>query len=152
MAGEIQITVIGNLTADAELRFTPAGKAVANFTVASTPRFMREGQWVDGEAVFMRCAIWGTPAENVVESAFRGTRVIVTGRLKQRSYETKEGEKRTVVEMDVDELGLSTKFKSVSANNVTRSSGGGSGAPADDDPWGQPPKSSGASFNDEPPF
>lgn len=151
MAGEIQITVIGNLTSDPELRFTPAGKAVANFTVASTPRFMREGKWEDGEPVFMRCAIWNQPAEHVVESARRGSRVMVTGRLKQRSYETKEGEKRTVVEMDVDELGLSTKFATVSVNRVERS-GGASAVPAED-PWGSaPPAHAGTSFNDDPPF
>ena len=105
MAGETVITVVGNLTADPELRFTPSGAAVANFTVASTPRtFDRQSnEWKDGETLFMRCSVWRDAAENVAESLQRGTRVIVTGRLKSRSYETKEGEKRTVIEMDVDE-------------------------------------------------
>lgn len=104
MAGDTVITVIGNLTADPELRFTPAGAAVANFTVASTPRtFDRQtNEWKDGEALFLRCNIWREAAENVAESLTRGSRVIVSGRLKQRSYETREGEKRTVVELEVE--------------------------------------------------
>ncbi|MFM6847784.1 MAG: single-stranded DNA-binding protein, partial [Terrabacter sp.] len=107
MAGDTVITIIGNLTADPELRFTPSGAAVANFTVASTPRqFDRQSnEWKDGETLFMRCSVWRDAAENVAESLQRGMRVIVSGRLKSRSYETKEGEKRTVVEMDVDEIG-----------------------------------------------
>src|SRR3954466_5669581 len=106
MAGDTVITVIGNITGDPELRFTPSGAAVANFTVASTPRqFDRQSnEWKDGETLFMRCSVWRDAAENVAESCQRGMRVIVSGRLKSRSYETKEGEKRTVVEMDVDEL------------------------------------------------
>ena len=105
MAGDTVITVIGNLTADPELRFTPAGAAVANFTVASTPRVFdrNSNEWKDGEALFLRCNIWREAAENVAESLTRGARVIVSGRLKQRSYETREGEKRTVVELEVDE-------------------------------------------------
>src|ERR671911_416358 len=107
MAGETTITLVGNLTADPELRFTPSGAAVANFTVASTPRtFDRQSQeWKDGEALFLRCNVWRQAAENVAESLTRGSRVIVSGRLKQRSFETKEGEKRTVVELEVDEIG-----------------------------------------------
>lgn len=107
MAGDTTITVVGNLTADPELRFTPSGAAVANFTVASTPRIYdrQSGEWKDGEALFLRCNIWREAAENVAESLTRGSRVIVTGRLKQRSFETREGEKRTVVEVEVDEIG-----------------------------------------------
>ena len=105
MAGDTTITVVGNLTADPELRFTPSGAAVANFTVASTPRMFdrQSNEWKDGEALFLRCNIWREAAENVAESLTRGSRVIVTGRLKQRSFETREGEKRTVVEVEVDE-------------------------------------------------
>jgi single-strand DNA-binding protein len=140
MAGETVITVVGNLTADPELRFTPAGAAVANFTVASTPRtFDRSsGEWRDGEALFLRCNIWRQAAENVAESLQRGMRVVVQGRLRQRSFETKEGEKRTVVEMEVDEIGPSLRFATAKVNRVSRSQGGGGGfaaaAPADD-PW-----------------
>ncbi|MCB1254608.1 MAG: single-stranded DNA-binding protein, partial [Austwickia sp.] len=109
MAGDTTITIIGNLTGDPELRFTPSGAAVANFTVASTPRtFDRQSnEWKDGETLFMRCSVWRDAAENVAESLLRGSRVIVSGRLKSRSYETKEGEKRTVIEMEVDEIGPS---------------------------------------------
>jgi single-strand DNA-binding protein len=112
MAGETLITLIGNLTNDPELRFTPSGSAVANFTVASTPRtFDRQSnQWKDGEALFIRCSLWREAAENFVESAAKGTRVIVSGNLKSRSYETKEGEKRTVIEMEVQEAGISVSF------------------------------------------
>ena len=107
VAGDTIITVVGNLTADPELRFTPSGAAVANFTVASTPRIFdrQTSEWKDGDALFMRCSIWREAAENVAESLTRGSRVIVQGRLKQRSYETREGEKRTVVELEVDEIG-----------------------------------------------
>ena len=113
MAGETVITVVGNLTADPELRFTPSGAAVANFTVASTPRnFDRQsGEWKDGEALFMRCNVWRQAAENVAETLTRGMRVMVSGRLKQRSYETREGEKRTVVELEVDEVGPSLQVR-----------------------------------------
>ena len=109
--GDTIITVVGNLTADPELRFTPNGSAVANFTVASTPRVLDKAtnEWKDGDALFMRCSVWRQAAENVAESLQRGQRVIVTGRLKQRSYETKEGEKRTVIELEVDEVGPSLK-------------------------------------------
>ena len=128
MAGETTITVVGNLTADPELRFTPAGAAVANFTVASTPRtFDRQsGEWKDGEALFMRCSLWREPAEHVAESLTRGSRVIVVGRLKQRSYETKEGEKRTVVELDVDEVGPSLRYASAKVIKAQRGGGGSS--------------------------
>ena len=127
MAGETTITIIGNLTGDPELRFTPSGAAVANFTVASTPRtFDRQSnEWKEGETLFMRCSIWRDPAENVAESLQRGTRVIVSGRLKSRSYETKEGEKRTVVEMDVDEVGPSLRYANAKVTKTSR--GGGSG-------------------------
>ncbi len=122
MAGDTVITIIGNLTADPELRFTPSGAAVANFTVASTPRqFDRQSnEWKDGETLFMRCSVWRDAAENVAESLQRGTRVIVSGRLKSRSYETKEGEKRTVVEMDVDEIGPSLRSATAKVNKTQR--------------------------------
>jgi single-strand DNA-binding protein len=160
MAGETTVTVIGNLTADPELRFTPSGAAVASFTVASTPRTFdkQTGEWKDGEALFLRCNIWRQAAENVAESLTRGARVIVNGRLKQRSFETREGEKRTVVELDVDEIGPSLRYATAKINKVSRGSGsggygGGQSAPADD-PWGSaPPAGSGGSgFADEPPF
>lgn len=175
MAGDTIITVVGNLTADPELRFTPSGAAVANFTVASTPRqFDRQtNEWKDGEALFLRCNIWREAAENVAESLTRGSRVIVTGRLKQRSFETREGEKRTVVELEVDEIGPSLRYATAKVNKASRSGGGGGGfgggggggnsrpaasnnsgggAPADD-PWGSAPASgSFAGSDDEPPF
>ncbi|GAB3438053.1 single-stranded DNA-binding protein [Actinophytocola sediminis] len=170
MAGDTIITVIGNLTADPELRFTQSGAAVANFTVASTPRtFDRQsGEWKDGEALFLRCNIWRQAAENVAESLTRGARVIVSGRLKQRSFETREGEKRTVVELEVDEVGPSLRYATAKVNKVSRGSGGGgggfggsgNGAPADD-PWGSAPPAGtgtgggaggGGGFSDEPPF
>jgi single-strand DNA-binding protein len=168
MAGDTLITVVGNLTADPELRFTPSGAAVANFTVASTPRtFDRQsGEWKDGEALFMRCNIWRQAAENVAETLTRGARVIVSGRLKQRSYETREGEKRTVVELEVDEVGPSLRYATAKVNKVSRGSGGGgfggggSGGGAGDDPWGSAPAagsggsggSGGSAMDDEPPF
>ncbi|HEY8620637.1 MAG TPA: single-stranded DNA-binding protein, partial [Dermatophilaceae bacterium] len=138
MAGDTVITIIGNLTADPELRFTPSGAAVANFTVASTPRqFDRtSNEWKDGETLFMRCSVWRDAAENVAESLQRGARVLVSGRLKSRSYETKEGEKRTVIEMDVDEVGPSLKYATAKVNKTQRGTGGGgfnggvAGAPA----------------------
>ena len=174
MAGDTTITVVGNLTADPELRFTPSGAPVANFTVASTPRIYdrQSGEWKDGEALFLRCNIWREAAENVAESLTRGARVIVTGRLKQRSFETREGEKRTVVEVEVDEIGPSLRYATAKVNKASRSGGGGGGgfsgggggggsrqsAPAQsggsgDDPWGSAPAS--GSFgggDDEPPF
>lgn len=159
MAGETTITVIGNLTADPELRFTPSGAAVASFTVASTPRtFDRQtNEWKDGEALFLRCNIWRQAAENVAESLTRGSRVLVSGRLRQRSFETREGEKRTVVELEVDEVGPSLKYATAKVNKVSRGSGGGggygsSGSPSDD-PWGSaPPASPSSAPDDEPPF
>ena len=126
MAGETIITVVGNLTADPELRFTPSGAPVANFTVASTPRnFDRATQeWKDGDAMFLNCSVWRQYAENVAESLSKGTRVIVSGRLKSRSYETREGEKRTVFEVDVDEVGPALRYATA---KVTRTTGGGGG-------------------------
>ena len=166
MAGDTTITVVGNLTADPELRFTPSGAAVANFTVASTPRIYdrQSGEWKDGEALFLRCNIWREAAENVAESLTRGSRVIVTGRLKQRSFETREGEKRTVVEVEVDEIGPSLRYATAKVNKVSRgnSSGGfgsgsrqsgGQAAATTDDPWGSAPASgSFGGSDDEPPF
>jgi single-strand DNA-binding protein len=126
MAGETVITLVGNLTADPELRFTPSGAPVANFTVASTPRtFDRQtGEWRDGDAMFLSCAVWRQAAENVAESLQKGMRVIVQGRLKSRTYETREGERRTVFEVDVDEIGPALKYATA---KVTRTSGGGGG-------------------------
>ena len=173
MAGDTTITVVGNLTADPELRFTPSGAAVANFTVASTPRIYdrQSGEWKDGEALFLRCNIWREAAENVAESLTRGSRVIVQGRLKQRSFETREGEKRTVVEVEVDEIGPSLRYATAKVNKASRSGGGGGGfgsggvgggsrvgstggvEPKQDDPWGSAPASgSFAGSDDEPPF
>ncbi|QRP46114.1 single-stranded DNA-binding protein [Amycolatopsis sp. FDAARGOS 1241] len=169
MAGDTVITVVGNLTSDPELRFTPSGAAVANFTVASTPRTLdrQTGEWKDGEALFLRCNIWRQAAENVAESLTRGARVVVQGRLKQRSFETKEGEKRTVVELEVDEIGPSLRYATAKVNKVSRGGGGGDfgggggggnrggggGMPADD-PWGSAPPAGGGGggFSDEPPF
>jgi single-strand DNA-binding protein len=127
MAGETTITVIGNLTNDPELRFTPSGSAVANFTIASTPRtFDRQSnEWKDGETLFLRAAVWREAAENVAESLTKGMRVIVTGRLKSRSYETKEGEKRTVIELEVDEIGPSLRYANAKVNRTQRSGGQG---------------------------
>ena len=136
MAGETVLTLVGNLTADPEIRFTPSGAAVASFTVASTPRtFDRQaGEWKDGETLFMRCSIWRDAAENVAESLTKGTRVIVQGRLVQRSYTTREGENRTVVEMQVDEIGPSLRYAKAQVTRQPRSSGqggfgGGQGGP-----------------------
>ena len=130
MAGDTVITVIGNLTADPELRFTPSGAAVANFTVASTPRtFDRQSnEWKDGETLFLRCSVWREAAENVAESLQKGMRVIVQGRLKSRPYETKEGERRTVTELDVDEVGPSLRYASAKVNRNARSGGQGGGS------------------------
>lgn len=127
MAGETTITVIGNLTSDPELRFTPSGSAVANFTIASTPRtFDRQSnEWKDGETLFLRASVWREAAENVAESLTKGMRVIVTGRLKSRSYETKEGEKRTVIELEVDEIGPSLRYANAKVNRTQRGSGQG---------------------------
>ena len=156
MAGETVITVIGNLTADPELRFTPSGAAVANFTVASTPRTLdkQSGEWKDGEALFMRCNIWRQPAENVAETLTRGMRVMVTGRLRQRSFETREGEKRTVVELEVDEVGPSLRYAkaAVTKTGSGESSGARSGGSRgyDNGPAALPPGS--GAVDDEPPF
>ena len=129
MAGDTVITIVGNLTADPELRFTPSGAAVASFTIASTPRtFDRNtNEWKDGEALFLRCSIWRQAAENVAESLQRGMRVVAQGRLKQRSYETREGEKRTVMELEVDEIGPSLKYATAKVQKMSRSSGGSGG-------------------------
>ena len=152
MAGETPITLIGNLTADPELRFTPNGAAVANFTVASTPRtFDRQtNEWKDGDAMFLNCSVWRQYAENVAESLTKGMRVIVSGRLKSRSYETREGEKRTVHELDVEEVGPSLRFATVSVQRTEqRASDAGRQQPqrrAQPDPWAQ------ANDYDAPPF
>src|SRR6476659_715238 len=128
-AGDVTITVIGNLTDDPELRFTPSGAAVAKFRVASTPRYMDRStnEWKDGEPLFLACTVWRQAAENVAESLVRGSRVIVSGRLKQRSYETREGEKRTVIEIDVDEIGPSLKYATAKVAKTQRSGGQGGG-------------------------
>jgi len=166
MAGETTITVIGNLTDDPELRFTPSGAAVARFRVASTPRYLdrQSGEWKDGEPLFLSCTAWRQAAENIAESLQRGTRVIVSGRLRQRSYETKEGEKRTVIELEVDEIGPSLRYATAKVQKMSRSgggfgpSGGQGGGGNFDDPWATAaPASSrssgpGGSFDDEPPF
>ena len=157
MAGDTVITIIGNITGDPELRFTPSGAAVANFTVASTPRaFDRQSnEWKDGETLFMRCSVWRDAAENVAESLQRGMRVVVQGRLKSRQYETREGEKRTVFEIDVEEVGPSLKYATAKVTRTTRSGGGGGGfsggggqggsGGGDNDPWSTPaPQQSGA--------
>lgn len=129
MAGETIITVVGNLTADPELRFTPSGAPVANFTVASTPRtFDRaSGEWKDGDAMFLNCAVWRQAAENVAESLTKGMRVIVQGRLRSRSYETREGEKRTVFEVEVEEIGPALKYATAKVTRSSSGSGGGGG-------------------------
>jgi single-strand DNA-binding protein len=157
MAGETTITLIGNLTADPELRFTPSGAAVASFTVASTPRMFDRttGEWKDGDSLFMRCNIWRQAAENVAESLTRGSRVLVSGRLRQRSFETREGEKRTVVELEVDEVGPSLRYATAKVNKVSRGSGGGgygSSTSSGDDPWGSAQPAAPSPVDDEPPF
>ncbi len=155
MAGETVITVVGNLTADPELSFTQSGVAVANFTVASTPRrFDRHsGEWKDGEATFLRCSVWRQYAENVAESLSRGARVLVQGRLVQRSFETREGEKRTVVELQVDEVGPALRYATATVNKVRRNGPAASNMPVDD-PWGSEPVAAGAGAGTgaEPPF
>ena len=167
-AGDTQITIVGNLVDDPELRFTPTGQAVARFRIASTPRFLdrQTNEWKDGEGLFLTCNVWRQAAENVAESLQRGMRVIVQGRLRQRSYETKEGEKRTVYEVEVDEIGPSLRYATAKVNKVSRGgggfsgggsggggfSGGGSGGGAADDPWATPAPSGGGDFTDEPPF
>jgi single-strand DNA-binding protein len=166
-AGDTQITIAGNLVDDPELRFTPSGQPVAKFRVASTPRFLDKNtnEWKDGDSLFLTCNVWRQAAENVAESLTRGTRVIVSGRLRQRSYETKEGEKRTVYEVEVDDVGPSLRNASAKVNRIARNgsggSGGGGGRPSggqgsqggggggDTDPWAS---DGGGSFGDEPPF
>jgi single-strand DNA-binding protein len=171
MAGDTTITVIGNLTDDPELRFTPSGAAVAKFRVASTPRFLDKtsGEWKDGDPLFLSCTVWRQVAENVAESLQRGARVIISGRLRQRSYETKEGEKRTVIDLDVDEIGPSLRYATAKVQKMSRSGGGGFGSGgggnqggsgggfAADDPWASASPASassggGGNFDDEPPF
>jgi single-strand DNA-binding protein len=142
MAGDTNITVVGNLTDDPDLRFTPNGAAVANFTVASTPRFFdkQTNEWKDGDALFLRCSIWRQAAENVAETLQRGARVIVTGRLKQRSYETREGEKRTTFEVEVEEIGPSLKYATAKVTKTSRSGAGSGGnfGGGGNDPWASP--------------
>jgi len=178
MAGETVITVVGNLTNDPELRFTPSGAAVASFTVASTPRTLDKAsnEWKDGDALFLRCSIWRQAAENCAESLQKGMRVVVSGRLKQRSFETKEGEKRTVVELDVEEIGPSLKYATAKVTKASRGGGGGgdfggsggggggggygggsrssggSSSGQTDDPWASAPAGGGGGWSDEPPF
>ena len=137
MAGETVITVVGNLVEDPELRFTPSGAAVAAFRIASTPsRFNKDtSKWEDGDSLFLRCSVWRQAAENVAESLQRGMRVIVQGRLKQREWETKDGEKRTSYEIDVDEVGPSLKFATAKVAKTQRGGGGFAAAQADNDPW-----------------
>ncbi|GAA0398875.1 single-stranded DNA-binding protein [Microbispora corallina] len=175
-AGDTTITIVGNLVDDPELRFTPTGQAVARFRIASTPRFLdkQTNEWKDGEGLFLTCNVWRQAAENVAESLQRGMRVIVQGRLRQRSYETKEGEKRTVYEVEVDEVGPSLRNATAKVNKTARQGGGFGGAPAND-PWataapapqgggfgggqqgggfggGQQGGGFGGDFSDEPPF
>ncbi|HLV74608.1 single-strand binding protein [Actinomadura hallensis] len=181
MAGDTVITMVGNLVEDPNLRFTPSGQAVASFRLASTPRYFdrQSGEWKDGEALFLTCNVWRQAAENVAETLQRGMRVIVQGRLKQRSYETREGEKRTVFEIEVDEVGPSLRNATAKVNKTQRQGGGfgggqgggfggqqggfggqqgggfggggqqGGGAPADD-PWAT--GGAGGGFSDDPPF
>ena len=164
-AGDTTITLIGNLVDDPELRFTPSGAAVAKFRVASTPRYLDKAtnEWKDGESLFLQCNIWRQAAENVAESLTKGMRVILTGRLKQRSYETKEGEKRTVFEVEVDEVGPSLRNATAKVTRTQRAAGGAGGfsAPAadfNDDPWAAASTSPAGggwgspSTTDEPPF
>ena len=163
--GDTNITVVGNIVADPELRFTPAGAAVANFRVASTPRRYNSqtNQWEDGEAMFLTCNVWRQAAENVAETLSKGMRVIVTGRLKQRSFQTREGENRTVFEIDVDEVGPSLRYATAQVNRNPREGGGNYGggqqqqpqqnqAPSED-PWNSAPPAGGFGGADsEPPF
>jgi single-strand DNA-binding protein len=175
MAGDTQITLVGNLVDDPQLRYTPTGQAVANFRVASTPRFRDNstGEWKDGDSLFLSCNVWRQAAENVAESLQRGMRVMVQGRLRQRSYETKEGEKRTVYEIEVDEVGPSLRNASAKVTKSSRSTGGGGfgggpsgGGPSggggqsgygggggrpSEDPWASD-SGGGDGFSDEPPF
>jgi len=149
MAGDTQITIIGNLVGDPELRYTPSGQAVATFRIASTPRYRDNstGEWTDGNSLFLTCNVWRQAAENVAESLQKGTRVIVQGRLRQRSYETREGEKRTVYEVEVDDAGPSLRNASAKVTKTIRSNRAGQGRPAED-PWA----GNGGGTPDEPPF
>ena len=170
-AGDTQITIAGNLVDDPELRYTPTGQAVAKFRVASTPRFRdnASGEWKDGDSLFLTCNVWRQAAENVAESLQRGMRVIVQGRLKQRSYETKEGEKRTVYELEVDEIGPSLRYANAKVMKLTRATEPGTTAPSRtvpaggsfEDPWSVPGKAPAdaalagvgrGAADDEPPF
>ena len=171
-AGDTQITVVGNLVADPELRFTPSGQPVATFRVASTPRWrdQQSGEWKDGDSLFLTCNVWRQAAENVAESLQRGMRVIVTGRLRQRNYETKEGEKRTVYEVEVDDVGPSLRNASAKVNRASRGGGeggfgggggnrsggysggqgsSGGGSSRNEDPWAS---DTGGGYSDEPSF
>ena len=169
MAGETTLTVVGNLTNDPELRFTPSGAPVANFTIASTPRTFdrNSNEWKDGEALFLRCSVWKEAAENVAESLTKGMRVIAQGRLKSRSYETKDGEKRTVIEFEVDEIGPSLKYANAKVNRTQRGGQSNSGGFSNnataqtpggqqDDPWATPGVSNAGGWGNgpdsEPPF
>jgi single-strand DNA-binding protein len=156
MAGETVITIVGNLVDDPELRFTPSGAAVANFRIASTPRIYdrQSGEWRDGDTLFLSCSVWRQAAENVAESLQKGMRAIVQGRLKSRQYETREGEKRTVFEIDVDEVGPSLRSATAKVAKTTRSGagggwqgggGGGGASSGGNDPWASPPASGGGS-------
>jgi single-strand DNA-binding protein len=169
-AGDTTITIIGNLVGDPELRYTPTGQAVATFRVASTPRYMDRAtnEWKDGDSLFLSCNVWRQAAENVAESLTRGMRVIVSGRLRQRSYETKEGEKRTVYEIEVDEVGPSLRNASAKVTRSSRSGGGdggfgggqrggqggygGGAGQRPDDPWASDAGGGDNGFSDEPPF
>jgi single-strand DNA-binding protein len=160
MAGETPITLVGNLVDDPELRFTPSGSAVANFRIASTPRtFDRQtNEWKDGDSLYLTCNVWRQYAENVAESLTKGMRVIVQGRLKQRSYETREGEKRTVFEVEVDEVGPALRSATAKVTKAARGGGGGyegggsgsASTSSGNDPWAAPSAPSGGF--DEPPF
>jgi single-strand DNA-binding protein len=155
MAGDTAITVIGNLTDDPELRFTPSGTAVAKFRVASTPRFMdrASGEWKDGDPLFLSCTVWRQAAENVAESLQRGARVLLSGRLRQRSYETKEGEKRTVMEVEVDEIGPSLRYATAKVQKMRRSSAsGGAAETGGEDPWATNADEQRNRSDEEPPF
>lgn len=162
MAGEINITVVGNAVEDPELRFTPGGAAVAKFRIASTPRTYdkQQSKWVDGESTFLSCSVWRQAAEHVAESVTRGTRLVVTGRLKQRSYEGREGQQRTVYELDCDEVAVSLTFATAKVNKMGRTNGNGqqaspqAAAPAGGDPWATstPPTRNGGGFDEQPPF
>ncbi|MFM8824343.1 MAG: single-stranded DNA-binding protein [Candidatus Nanopelagicus sp.] len=161
-AGDTNLTMIGNLVSDPELRFTPSGAAVAKFTVASTPRYLDKNtnEWKDGDSLFLQCQIWRQAAENVAESLTKGMRVIVSGRLKQRSYETKEGEKRTVFEVEVDEVGPSLRNATAKVTKTARQGGNTYAASSNqssstDDPWSAAPVGGGWSTtpsDDAPPF